>query len=44
MDEEQLFSDIKSHLQDNLISTAHLDNQSDPKWTVIPDGLLHYSN
>ena len=43
MDEEQLFSNIKSHLWDNPISTAHLDNQSDPKWTVTPDGLLCYS-
>ena len=40
MDEEQLFSDIKSHLRDDLISTACLDNQSDPKWTVTSDGLL----
>ena len=44
MDEEQLFSDIKSHLQDYPISTACLDNQSDPKWTVTPNGLLHYSD
>ena len=44
MDEEQLFSDIKSHLQDKPISAARLDNQSDPKWTVTSDGLLCYSN
>ena len=44
MDEEQLFSDIKSHLQDDLISAARLDNQSDPKWTVTSDGLLRYSD
>ena len=44
MDEERLFSDIKSHLRDNLISAACLDNQSDPKWTVASDGLLCYSD
>ena len=43
MDEERLFSDIKSHLQDDPISAACLDNQSDPKWTVTSDGLLRYS-
>ena len=44
MDEEQLFSDIKSHLRDDLISAAHLENESDPKWTVTPDGLLCFSD
>ena len=44
MDKERLFSDIKSHLWDDPISAACLDNQSDPKWTVTPDGLLRYSN
>ena len=44
MDEERLFSNIKSHLQDDPISAACLNNQSDPKWTVTSDGLLHYSD
>ena len=44
MDEEQLFSDIKSHLRDDPISTARLNNQSHPKWTVTSNGLLHYSD
>ena len=44
MDEEQLFSDIKSHLRDDPISAARLNNQSDPKWTITSDGLLHYSD
>ena len=37
-------SDIKSHLRDDPISAAHLDDQSDPKWTIASDSLLHYSN
>ena len=45
MDTERLHLDIKSHLQDNPTSTEHLDHQSqsDPKWTLNPDGLLQYS-
>src|SRR5882724_10633727 len=42
MDAERLHSDIQSQLQDDPISTEHLDNQSDPKWTLDPDGLLRH--
>src|SRR5882672_6655459 len=42
MDAERLHSDIWSQLQDNPISAEHLDNQSDPSWTLDPDGLLHH--
>ena len=42
MDTERLHSDIKFHLRDNPTSAEHLDqqSQSDPKWTLDPDGLL----
>src|SRR5882724_334301 len=40
MDAERLNSNIWSQLQEDPISTEHLDNQSDPKWTLDPDGLL----
>src|SRR5882724_13146307 len=40
MDAERLHSNIRSQLRDDPISAEHLDNQSDPKWTLDPDGLL----
>src|SRR5882724_6946736 len=40
MDAERLHSNIQSLLHDDPISAEHLDNQSDPKWTLDPDGLL----
>src|SRR5467141_471993 len=40
MEAERLHSDIWSQLRDDPISTEHLNNQSDPKWTLDPDGLL----
>src|SRR5882672_4415571 len=40
MDAERLHSDIWSQLRDDPISAEHLNNQSDPKWTLDPDGLL----
>ena len=39
---QRFHSDIWSQLQQDPISTEHLDNQSDPKWTLNPDGLLHH--
>jgi len=42
MDAERLHSDIWSQLREDPISAEHLDNQSDPKWTLDPDGLLHH--
>src|SRR5882724_6436283 len=41
MDAERLHSDIRSQLQDDPISAEHLDNQSDPEWTLDPNGSLH---
>ena len=45
MDTERLHSDIKSHLRDDPTSAERLDHQSqsDPKWTLDPDGLLRHS-
>src|SRR5882724_10299575 len=40
MDAERLHSNIWSQLREDPISAEHLDNQSDPKWTLDPDGLL----
>jgi len=40
MDAERLHSNIQYQLRDDPISTEHLDNQSDPKWTLNPNGLL----
>src|SRR5882724_1814044 len=40
MDAERLHSDIQSQLRDDPISAEHLNNQSDPKWTLDTDGLL----
>src|SRR5882724_13620027 len=40
MDAERLNSNIWSQLQEDPISAEHLDNQSDPQWTLDPDGLL----
>ena len=42
MDAERLHSDIQSQLREDPISAEHLDNQSDPKWTLNPDGLLRH--
>src|SRR5712664_4750537 len=42
MDAERLHSDIRSQLRDDPVSVEHLDNQSDPKWTLDPDGLLRH--
>jgi len=42
MDAERLHSDIRSQLRDDPISAEHLDNQSDPKRTLDPDGLLRH--
>src|SRR6266481_8399767 len=39
MDTERLHSDIQTHLRDDPVSTEH-PNQSDPKWSLDPDGLL----
>ena len=40
MDTERLYSDIRSHLRDDPFSTEH--NQSDPKWSLDPDGPLRH--
>ena len=40
MNAERLHSDIQSQLQEDPISEEHLNNQSDPQWTLNPDGLL----
>ena len=40
MDAERLHSEFWSQLREDPISAEHLDNQSDPKWTLDPDGLL----
>jgi len=40
MDAERLHSDIQSQLWEDPISTEHLNNQSDPKWPLIPMVLL----
>src|SRR5882672_5585207 len=42
MDAERLHSHIRSQLQDDPVSTEHLNNQSDPKWTLNPNGLLYH--
>jgi len=39
---KRLHSNIQSQLRDDPMSVEHLDNQSDPKWTLNPDGLLHH--
>src|SRR5882724_2764171 len=41
MDAERLHSNIRSQLRDDPISAEHLDNQSDPEWTLDPNGSLH---
>src|SRR5882724_8756045 len=40
MDAERLHSEFWSQLREDPISAEHLDNQSDPQWTLNPDGLL----
>src|SRR5882672_9742997 len=40
MDAKRLHSNIWSQLRDDPVSAEHLDNQSDPKWTLDPNGLL----
>jgi len=42
MDAERLHSNIQSQLWEDPIPAEHLDNQSDPQWTLDPDGLLHH--
>jgi len=42
MDAEMLHSDIWSQLREDLTSKEHLTNQSDPSWTLNPDGLLNH--
>src|SRR5882672_7776343 len=39
---ERLHSDICSQLRDDPTSEEHLNNQSDPSWTLNPDGLLRH--
>src|SRR5882724_3051830 len=34
------YTNIQSQLQDDPISAEHLNNQSEPQWTLNPDGLL----
>ncbi len=43
MDTERLHVNIKSQLQDDLVSAEHLDSRADPRWTLGPDGLLRHS-
>src|SRR5882672_4933670 len=40
MDAERLNSNIQSQLQEDPISAEHLNNQSDPSWTLDPNGLF----
>ena len=40
MDMEKLRADIVSSLQSDPTALAHLSNQTDPRWTTSPDGLL----
>ena len=40
MDTEKLRTDIVSSLQSDPTALAHLSNQTDPRWTTSPDGLL----
>src|SRR5882724_9386292 len=42
MDAERLHFDIQSQLQEDPISAEHLNNQSDPKWTLDLNSLLHH--
>ena len=42
MDAERLHSEIRSQLREDLIAEEHLNNQSDPSWTLNPDGLLRH--
>src|SRR5882672_7495309 len=42
MDAERLHSDIWSQLREDPTSEEHLNNQSDPSWTLDPDGLLRH--
>src|SRR5467141_3941898 len=42
MDAERLHSDIRSQLREDPTSEEHLNNQSDPSWTLDPDGLLRH--
>ena len=40
MDTEKLRTDIVSSLQSDPTVLAHLSDQTDPRWTTSPDGLL----
>jgi len=42
MDAEWLHADIQTQLQEDPMSKEHLAIQSDPNWTLDPDGLLHH--
>src|SRR5882724_8403604 len=42
MDAKWLYADIQTQLQEDPISNEHLGIQSDPNWTLNPDGLLHH--
>src|SRR5882724_1989049 len=42
MDAEQLHTDIQTQIQEDPVSNEHLSIQSDPNWTLDPDGLLHH--
>ena len=40
MDTEKLRADIVSSLQSDPTALVHLSDQTDPRWTTSPDGLL----
>jgi len=42
MDAKQLHANIQTQLWEDPISNEHLGIQSDPNWTLDPDGLLHH--
>jgi hypothetical protein len=44
LDVNQLHSDIRTSLQSDPLSLKHLDDQSDPKWSIDNHGLLRLSN
>ena len=44
MDPEKLCADIVSSLQSDPTALAHLSDQTDPRWTTSPNGLLRQDN
>src|SRR5882724_8832161 len=42
MDAKWLHADIQTQLQEDPVSNEHLGIQSDPNWTLDPNGLLHH--